>query len=284
MTRACFRILNVGEYTLERITSNTNSNVKEYIKLRDSKSYRNKNELFVIESLKLIKEALDCGVIIEKAFVTSPSKDKYYEILQNLFENSFENTKNTKIYEITDDINKKMSITGNSQGVFAVCKKLDKNNLMDKINIKGKYIFLSHLQDTGNVGTIIRTALAFGVNGVILSSDTCDIYSLKVLRASMGGVFKIKFFISDDVVRDLKNLSKNFSTYSAVLDKDATDILNVNFSDNSIVVIGNEGNGLCQEEINACEHKVTIMMKGDAESLNASIASSILMWEMMKNK
>lgn len=267
---------------METITSNTNANIKEYVKLRDSKSFRNKNNLFVVESVKLLSEAVDSGVVIKKAFVTSLSKEKNYEALQSLFDKSKNNTEKVKLYEITQDIENKMTITGNSQGVFAVCEKLDKNNLLDKISLEGKYVFLSHLQDTGNVGTIIRTALALGLDGVIVSKDTCDLYSLKVLRASMGGVFRIKWYESENVKDDLKRLSVNSKTYSAVLDDTATDILDVKFSDNSIVVIGNEGNGLDIEEVEVCTDKITISMKGNAESLNASIASSILMWEMMK--
>lgn len=268
---------------METITSNTNANIKEYVKLRDSKSFRNKNNLFVVESVKLLNEAIDSGIIIKKAFVTSLSKEKNYEILQSLFEKSKKNTEKAKLYEITQDIEKKLTITGNSQGVFAVCEKLDKNDVWDTINIQGKYVFLSHLQDTGNVGTIIRTALALGLNGIIVSKDTCDLYSLKVLRASMGSVFRINWYESENIVEDLRQLSKHFKTYAAVLDDTATDLLDVNFSKNSIIVIGNEGNGLDVEEVSACTNKITISMKGNAESLNAGIASSILMWEMMKN-
>lgn len=267
---------------MEIITSNTNSNIKEYVKLRDSKSFRNKNKLFVVESVKLLREAIDSGIFIKKAFVASPSNDKNYEALQSLFEKNKDNTKNTKLYQITKDIEKKMTITGNSKGVFAVCQKLDKSYELDKINIQGKYAFLSHLQDTGNVGTIIRTALALGLDGIIVSNDTCDLYSLKVLRASMGSVFKINCYESQNPKEDLKRLSKKFRTYATVLDNNATDILSTQFQKNSIIVIGNEGNGLDIDEVNACSDKITISMKGDSDSLNASIASAIFMWEMMK--
>lgn len=285
---------------MESITSRDNRAIKEYVKLRESRAFREKQGMYVIESAKLVQEALQSGVIFEKVFVTQPSLTKHYAALQRLFDRTQDNAKHAKIYTITEDLEHKMTLTGNAQGLFAVCKMLDKphefatieNNgkdgeletrLFQENEISsGKYIFLEQLQDTGNVGTILRTAEALGLDGVIVSKNTCDRYSLKVLRASMGAVFRVKIYQSEDTCADLQNLSKRFTTYAAVLDAGAPSLVSIQFPPNSIVVIGNEGNGLPQEVIAACTQTVTIAMQGNAESLNASMAAGILMWEMMR--
>lgn len=263
---------------MEKITSRENRAVKEYKKLADSKSYRHQQQRFVIESVKLVTEAVASGVELEKVFVTQLSLQKNYEALQSLFEK-----KQIKFYEISREIEQKLTQTANAQGIFAVCKKLDKQWDIGKIKEDGKYIFLSRLQDTGNVGTIIRTAEAMGLNGVIVSRDTCDITSMKVLRASMGSAFRVNLFVCDDDAAALQKLGAAFATYAAVLDPQAESLTQITFPQNSILVIGNEGNGLAQDVIDACQHKVMIPMKGNAESFNAGMAAGIFMWEMMKS-
>lgn len=263
---------------MEKITSKDNHSIKEYHKLANSKSYREKTGKFAIESVKLIIEAIQSHVTIEKVFVTQSSYEKNYTILQKFFVNL-----QTNSYLITDELEQKLTQTNNAQGFFAICKKLDKHLDIGKIKKDGKYVFLSKLQDTGNVGTIIRTAEAMGLSGVIVSKDTCDVTSMKVLRASMGSVFRMKIYVSCEEVADIRQLSDYFSIYAAVLDKGAVRLTDVVFSPNSIVVIGNEGNGLSQQIIDICSEKITIQMAGNTESLNAGMAAGILMWEMMKS-
>lgn len=263
---------------MERITSRENKLVKEYGKLLNSKSYRDKTGRFVVESRKLVEEAYQSGVKLEKVFVTQSGFEKSQAALQKLFEEE----KGTFFYEITEDLEKKLTQTGNAQGIFAVCKKLDKPMNLNTIKNGAKYIFLSELQDTGNVGTIIRTADALGLDGVILGKNTCDVFSLKVLRSSMGSVFHIDLYQSEDPVEDLRRLSQSFETYAAVLDEQAKSLEEISFEKGSIAVIGNEGNGLSKEVIDACSQKVFIPMKGRAESFNAGVAAGILIWEMAK--
>ncbi len=261
---------------MEKITSKDNKNIKEYVKLRDSKSYRSEKGLFVIESIKLILEALNSGIFIEKVFVTQSCFDENFKVLQKLFDMA------NVSFIIPDNLENKLSLTSASQGVFAVCKTGENIMSAAKLKKSGKYIFLNRLQDTGNVGTIVRTAEALGADGIIISKDSCDILSLKVLRASMGSAFRMKIFISDDTLTDLKEYNKSFATYAAVLDADALTLGDIAFCENSIIVIGNEGNGLENEVIKLCKHKLTIKMNGKAESLNAAMATGLLIWEMTK--
>ena len=266
---------------MERITSRENKMIKEYGKLLNAKSYRDKTGKFVVESRKLVQEAYESGVELEKVFVTQSGYEKSQAALQKLFEGK-KGGKSPSFYEITEDLEKKLTQTGNAQGIFAVCKKLDKPMNLNTIKNGAKYIFLSELQDTGNVGTIIRTADALGLDGVILGKNTCDVFSLKVLRASMGSVFHIDLYQSENPAEDLQGLSKRFQTYAAVLDEQAKSLKEISFDGGSIVVIGNEGNGLSQDIVSACSQKVFIPMKGQAESFNAGVAAGILIWEMAK--
>ena len=137
------------------------------------------------------------------------------------------------------------------------------------------------MQDPNNLGTVLRSAEAFGVSGVILSNDCCDIYNPKVVRGSMGAVFRVPFLVCGTVAEFLGEYPELVS-YAAVVDSNAERITDISFGDSCVAVIGNEGNGLKQETVSACQHKITIPMNGNAESLNASAAATVIIWEMLR--
>ncbi len=141
---------------------------------------------------------------------------------------------------------------------------------------------LCSLQDSGNVGTIIRTAVGLSLNGVIITNDTCDMHSQKVIRASMGAIFKIPVYSISDEIKAITKLNEDFNTYCAVLSENSQDVRKVIFSENSVVAIGNEGNGLSEKVIEKCAQKINIPMNENVESLNAAMAAGILIWEMSK--
>lgn len=214
----------------------------------------------------------------EMVFVTQACYDKHLLELEKLFQPS-----SMCLNIISDEVSKKMSEQTSPQGIYAICKKLDKMLSVDKIYNKGKYIMLVNLQDCGNVGTIIRTAEAVGVEGIIMTSKSCDIYNPKVIRGSMGSVFRMKFLIEEDCETLLSKLSENgVSSYASVVSNEATSLHDVAFKNPSVLLIGNEGKGLDEVFQNLCSEKITIKMSGKTESLNASMAACILMWEMTK--
>ena len=136
---------------------------------------------------------------------------------------------------------------------------------------------IDSVQNPNNLGAVIRTAEALGIDGIIISGG-CDIYNPKALRASMGSVFRMPVTVAKSLPQKIEECKKlGIRTFASVVSGDATD-----FSKGGICVIGNEGNGVSVETQNACDEKVTIVMKGRAESLNAAEASSIIMWEMTK--
>ena len=119
------------------------------------------------------------------------------------------------------------------------------------------------------------------LSGVILSADCCDIYNPKVVRGSMGAVFRVPFHICEGIPAFLSQYN-GLCSYAAVVDRDAEKISEISFREPCVTVIGNEGNGLTKETIAACDHRVTIPMKGKAESLNASAAATVIIWEMLR--
>ena len=154
---------------------------------------------------------------------------------------------------------------------------------LDKIYNNGVFVCLCSLQDPGNVGTIIRTAEAFGVDAVLVTDDCPDIYSPKVLRSTMGSAFRIPVVSFEDAEYMLNALKENeYTTYAAVLEENSICLGDFSFDKKSAVLIGNEANGLLNSITEKCDYSLYIPMKGNAESLNAATAANIIMWEMSK--
>lgn len=260
----------------ERITSKDNRWVKEYVRLAGSKSHREETGLFAVESVKLVREAGLSDAVFRMIFITETCLRKRGGELEELLERE-------KFSIISEELESKLSLTKTPQGIYAVCEKLDKRLSMDTILNNGKYVLLAGLQDTGNVGTIIRTAEALGIDGVLLTADTCDPYHPKVIRGSMGSVFRMPFAIVPDLPARLESWGEaGVQTCASVLDEGAVSLDRVTFREPSVLLIGNEGNGLENQIAAACTERITIPMRGKTESLNASMAACILMWEMGK--
>lgn len=261
------------------ITSKDNSSVKLYSKLLSSKKARNEYNMFTLEGIKILCDAINENLELHCVFITEAAAEKYSEALNLLINKVSEN----KIYYITEEISLKLSDTTTPQGVYAIVKKLDKCNYTDKILTNGKFIVLNNLQDPGNIGTIIRTADAVGINGIFLTDDCCDIYNPKLIRSTMGSLFRMNIWSEvsiDEVLEYFKE--QHIKTFAAVIDTDAISLTDCDFSKGCAVIIGNEGNGLPKEITNKCDNKLTIKMQGNINSLNAAMATGIIMWEMLK--
>ena len=239
------------------ITSLDNQLVKKIASLH-KKKFRDEYELFFIEGMKSIKEAINFNQEIEY-ILYSPDMVEYDLDIEGI--------------EVSKEILCKISDTVTPQGIIAVCKI--KEEKIDVLTGKKKIVYLDKVQDPGNVGTIIRTADAFGIDCVVLSKECADIYSPKVVRSTMGSLFHLPV-IRDVGVEELKKL--NMKIYSSSLDGDEE----FKIEDNSILVIGNEGNGISEETKEITDEFIKIRMPGNAESLNASIAAGILMYEFTK--
>ncbi|MCD7731914.1 MAG: RNA methyltransferase [Oscillospiraceae bacterium] len=259
------------------ITSRDNPLIKEYIKLRDNKKYRTKEQKFVLEGARLTVDAAKSGVSLEGVFITEEALEKYFDDIELLKASSDE-----RIYLISDKLAGMMEDTKNSQGIFSVAGVLDKNLGVGKIKTGSRFAVLDGLQDPGNVGTILRVSDAVGLDGVFLC-DCCDVYNPKTIRSTMGSIFRVPF--RDDLsFPEAAQLLHDCGVvlYAAVVDPDAESIRETVFCGSSCVVIGNEGNGLSDEDVALCNKRITIRMNGSIESLNAATAAAITLWEMTK--
>lgn len=261
---------------MKKLESKENPEIKKVYKLLNSKKYRDTEKEFVIEGARLCEDAADSGIIIEKFFYTEKAQDKYKKIVDKLKKKSNES------FIVTEKIMNFISDTKTPQGLVCVCKKFNDNLKIENFKKFKKLITLENIQDPSNLGTIFRTAEALKIEGVILTDDCCDVFSSKVLRGSMGALFRVPICTLKSAEDIFKLFGKDFNIYGAVPDKDAVDIRKVDFSKKCIVLVGNEGNGLKEETIKKCKGKLTIPMKGKSESLNAAVAASIVMWEMVK--
>ncbi len=251
------------------ISSRENPLVKFVSSLQSSARNRKEAGLFVIEGLRICSDAMENGVVFEKLIVSKTALEKYAEKI-NQFAKISQNS-----YVFTDALFKKVCDTENPQGVLAVCKMPETNS---EIENNGRYIALENLQDPSNLGAISRTAEALGISGIIISGDSCDAFSPKVLRASMGTLLRMPVFIADDIIEFIRE--NNLRSFACVVDRDAESISNIDFKDGDVILIGNEGNGLKEETKDKAYSRVTIKMQGNAESLNAAAAAAIAMWEL----
>ncbi len=263
----------MGDYI--RITAKDNPAVKRYKKLRDQKKTRKTEGLFVIEGLRIVCDALQKTACVEQLFITDSAWERCGEMLTEQMQET------GRILRISDAVGDQMTDTEHTQGIFAVCR-MPKNTSSEVLDTNGKYLVLCNLQDPGNMGMILRTADALGVTAV-LTCGSCELYSPKAVRATMGSVFRVKVVEYPDAMQLLELLhTQNIRTYAAVPAAHAVPLQECDFSGGCAVWIGNEGNGLPAEVIAGCRCAVTIPMKGGPESLNAAMASGIMMWEMMR--
>lgn len=254
------------------ITSRENSLIKFVSNLTNSAKSRRENAAFVLEGLRLCMDAYENGIQFDKLIISESALEKYYETIEKFSDISEE------CYKIPDNLFKKFSDTESPQGICAICKNIF--SAKGKINVKGKYLALENLADPSNLGAAARTAEALGADGIILSAGGCDPYSPKVLRASMGTVLRLPIFILDDFSNEISNIG--LSTYACVVDRKAELVTDVSFTDGSVVIIGNEANGITEETKSNADKLITIPMRGRAESLNAAAAAAIAVWEMLK--
>lgn len=259
---------------MEILASRNNPAVKAAVSLKET-SGRRKTGLFLLEGARLCYDAAVNGVEITEFFITEKAAEKYGKEYLLIKENA------QKIYLISESVAEKLSDTKNSQQVFAVCRE---NKTFTEINYQGMYVFTDNIQNPDNLGAVVRTAEALGADGIIVNSG-CDIYSPKALRASMGGLLRFPVIKADDSKELLTRLKNNgMKIFSSVVSKEAKDICTVDEKGGAVLIIGNEGNGVSEEILSLSTDTVTIPMKGKAESLNASAAATILIWEFMKNR
>ena len=255
---------------MEFITSRTNPRVIGVGKLRDKK-YRDISGEFILDGKKLFLEAIRCGVVLTGIYVTEEFLEKNREIL-----------KKYDVIAVSDGVFAKMSAENAPEGIICTAKYIDflhKFATIYNIDPADRSFFAAYeIRDPGNLGTIIRTANAFGIDRLLLSG-CADIYNPKTVRAAMGGLFRQKITVCSDLCGTVSALRQNgTAVYAAALDRDAVRLDALPESGNFCFAVGNEGHGLPQEIIAQCDGTVFIPMAENTESLNAAAAAAVLMW------
>lgn len=260
------------------ITSLSNKTVKEIVALSQKGKERQKKNVFVVEGVKMFLEAPEeriCGI-----YVAQSAENEMLQVCREKLENLS--------YElVSDEVFAKMSDTVTPQGILCLVRQLNYDlAFLLKKDIKKHplYIILEDIQDPGNLGTIFRTAEAAGASGVIMSSRTVDIYNPKTIRSTMGSVYRVPFLYVEDVSSIIKVLQENnVCVYAAHLAGKAF-YEDGDYRKGTAFLIGNEGNGLREETAACADALIKIPMEGSVESLNAAVASSVLLYEAYRQR
>lgn len=278
------------------ITSTGNDKIKNIIKCVKQSKERKKQGVFVVEGVRMFSEIP--REFLSETFITEAFYEKYKKLFDDV------------TYEIvSDNVMEKITDTQTPQGVVSIVKRLEYsldevcmgiNGDKDRVSAGGKMksgtageeksdenyplvMALENIQDPGNLGTILRTAEGAGVSGVIMSSDTVDIYNPKVVRATMGSIFRVPFCYVDNLKEIVEELgSRGFTSYGGHLQ--GTCFYDFDYRESTIFCVGNEGNGLTDELSNVLDHKILIPMMGNVESLNVATASTVLMFEALRQR
>lgn len=253
------------------ITSKDNEIVKHIRKLRDKK-VRDESGEFVIEGIKMLEEAvrekakIKMIVVCEELNQNPIPKDILYKVAKE------------KIIYVNDKIFKILTDVTTPQGILAVIEKSNRNEIDFS---KDLYLILDNIQDPGNMGTILRTADSIGLTQIIVPKGNADCYNSKVIRSTMGAIFRVNVIEVLDLVKIIKEMKKH---KIQILATDlATDysIYDVNYK-KSAIVIGNEGNGVSKEVLEIADKRIKIPMPGKTESLNAAVATGIILYNAIR--
>ena len=238
-------------------TSTDNKKIKNIKKL-NSKKYRDELGLFLVEGEHLVLEAYKNNLLQE--LIVEENTDFKLDV-----ETSY----------VTLDILKYISELDNPSKIIGICKKKEEKEIGNKI------LVLDEIQDPGNLGTIIRSSVAFNIDTIVLSKNCVDLYNTKVLRATQGMIFNINIIERSliDFITELKN--NNYRIYGTKVNGGKS-LKNVEKVEKFAIIMGNEGNGVKDNILDMCDEYIYIDMNKDCESLNVGVATSIILYELNK--
>ena len=242
------------------ITRLENKEIKTYAKLKQKK-YRDSEKRFLVEGKHLVEEAKRANLLL-KVIVTNEDEYNFPSKLM-----------------VTQDIMKKLSVLETPPNIIGVCKMREEEELANKV------LVLDGIQDPGNMGTIIRSAVAFSVSSILLSNDSVDFYHPKVVRATQGMLFHVNILRRDLSSEILRLKERGYLIYTTDVE-DGEEIQNITFQEEKKIafVMGNEGNGVSDTVKKLADKKIYIKMNPLVESLNVGVATSILLYELEKKK
>ena len=257
------------------ITSTSNARVKELVQLQKKSKVRNEQGVFLVEGVKMYQEIPQEQLV--KVYVSETFADKQKEEINRLKDRR-------KLEYLSDHVFQYVSDTKTPQGILCVVRQ-STYCLEDILEAEDAHLLvLDNLQDPGNLGTILRTAEGAGVTGSIISKESVDIYNPKVIRSTMGSIYRVPFVYVEDLKEAIAKVKAHgIFTYAAHLDgKNSYD--KEDYTKKTAFLIGNEGNGLRKEIADLADTWIRIPMQGQVESLNAAIATSVLMFETARQR
>ena len=254
------------------IQSDQNIAIKRVRKLQ-RKKYRDAAGQFIIEGRNLVWEACRKDIVIDTLLIAEDfPAESWTEGLR---------ASGTRVYRVEQHLFERLTEAENGAGLLAVVNYPEVNDAV-LARPGGCIVVLDRLQDPGNIGTIIRTAVAAGYDAVVSLKGTADIFSRKVLRATAGMIFDIPIFRIDNPEELLEMLKRYGKRAVVTVPEGGVPYYDVNLSDNVALIVGNEGNGISEMLKNSADERVTIPMCGEIESLNAAISAAILMYERVR--
>lgn len=253
------------------ITSKDNETIKHIKKLKEKK-YREEYHEFIIEGAKMIEEAINENANIKSIIVCDDCKTQ--SAIPN--ELMYEIAKKNCIY-VDQKIFSTITDVINPQGIMAVVEKSD-NKLLEIDYTQDVYLILDNIQDPGNIGTILRTADSLDIKQIIVSKGTADVYNLKVVRSTMGAIFRVKVIEVEDLTKVIKEMKKRKIEVCATDLRTDKSIYDIDYNKTAII-IGNEANGVSEKVLEESSTRIKIPMLGKTESLNAAVATSVILYE-----
>lgn len=256
------------------VISSKENEIVKYIKSLERKKVRDENNQYIVEGLKIVAEAASSQDVNIYKIVISENRQNDKDILDILNKIGID-----KIVIVKDNIFKYLCDTVNPQGIMAIVNKKNIDNQKNEDII----LALDNIQDPGNLGTIIRSLDSSGFKQIILSEDTVDCYNSKVVRSSMGAIFRVNILENQNLEEKLKNLkSEGYKIITTSLDTNHNHF-DIEYK-KCVIVIGNESKGVSKNIQDLSDIKIKIPMLGKTESLNASVAASIVMYEIVRQK
>lgn len=260
---------------MQTITSKDNEIIKHIRKLKDKK-YRDESNEYVVEGVKLVEEAVKENAKIKQIIVCEDTT-RTYEIPTHIM---LEIAKYECI-SVSDKIFNIITQVTNPQGIMAIIEKNAQNAKIDYT--QDIIVVLDDVQDPGNLGTILRTVDSIGLNQIIVSKGTADAFNSKVVRSTMGAIFRIKIIEVENLAQAIKEMRKHHFKLMVTSLQTKNSIYDIDFY-KKIIVIGNEANGVSKEIQDMADEKAKIPMLGRTESLNASVAAGVVMYEYVRQK
>ena len=260
---------------MQTITSKDNELIKHIRKLKDKK-YRDESNEYVVEGVKLVEEAVKENAKIKQIIVCEDTT-RTYEIPTHIM---LEIAKYECI-SVSDKIFNIITQVTNPQGIMAIIEKNAQNAKIDYT--QDIIVVLDDVQDQGNLGTILRTVDSIGLNQIIVSKGTADAFNSKVVRSTMGAIFRIKIIEVENLAQAIKEMRKHHFKLMVTSLQTKNSIYDIDFY-KKIIVIGNEANGVSKEIQDMADEKAKIPMLGRTESLNASVAAGVVMYEYVRQK